>query len=385
MTDLRTDLLIIGAGPYGLAAAAYAQESGVSSLLIGEPMSFWRDHMPAGMLLRSPLDWQIDPFHRRTLLAFLLERQISIAEADPLPLELFQEYAAWFLESYELNPRRLWVTELRKRDGLFTAVCDNGDQIEAESVLLVSGFAPFAYIPEELRRLVPDNTYSHTCDTIDLDRFRDRRCLIIGGRQSAYEWAALMAEQGATEVHISHRHPQPRFEAADWSWVGAMIDATASQRGWWRGLAAEEREAIRQHFWQEGRLKLEPWLAPRLTSDVVVCHPSTVLSACVEQPSGVLEARMDSGETLTVDHVLFATGYMVNIAAMPLLADPSIGPHIHQADGFPLLDENFQSSVDGLFLAGLPATRDFGPFFGFVSGAPLAARMIVEQVKASNL
>ena len=382
MTTFRTDLLIVGAGPYGLAAAAYANGRGVSSLIVGEPMSFWRDHMPERMLLRSPLDWQIDPFHRRTLLAFLLERQISIAEADPLPVELFRDYAAWFQESYGLEPHPLWVSELRKADGVFSAFCDNGDQILAGSVLLVPGFAPFAHIPSELRPLVPEGRYSHTCDTIDLGRYRDRRCLIIGGRQSAYEWAALMAEQGAAEVHISHRHPQPSFEASDWSWVGAMIDATANQRGWWRGLAAEERESIRHHFWQEGRLKLEPWLLPRLSPEVIACHPGTTLGACLEHSSGALEARLDSGENLIVDDVLFATGYSVDISAMPLLSDPSIGADIQQTDGFPVLDESFQSSVDGLFIAGLPATRDFGPFFGFVSGAPLAARMIVEQIKA---
>ncbi len=44
-------------------------------------------------------------------------------------------------------------------------------------------------------------------------------------------------------------------------------------------------------------------------------------------------------------------------------------------DGFPVLDEHFQSSVSGLFVTGFPATRDFGPFFGFVSGCPVAAEL----------
>jgi FAD-dependent urate hydroxylase len=51
------------------------------------------------------------------------------------------------------------------------------------------------------------------------------------------------------------------------------------------------------------------------------------------------------------------------------------------ADGFPVLDEHFQSSVPGLFVTGFPATRDFGPFFGFVRGCPVAATLTVAGLK----
>jgi hypothetical protein len=44
-------------------------------------------------------------------------------------------------------------------------------------------------------------------------------------------------------------------------------------------------------------------------------------------------------------------------------------------DGFPVLDDNFQSSLEGLFITGFPATRAFGPFFGFVRGCPVAATL----------
>ncbi|HTE86954.1 MAG TPA: FAD-dependent oxidoreductase [Dehalococcoidia bacterium] len=382
---LETTLLIIGAGPYGLAAAAYAAERGIDALLVGEPMSFWREHMPAGMLLRSPLDWQIDPFGRRTLLAFLLERGIPVAQADPLPVEIFRDYALWFQESYGLQPRPLWITGIEKSDGGLAANCEGDELILACSVLLAPGFAPFACIPPELARLLPEGRYSHTCDTIDLEHFRGQRCLIIGGRQSAYEWAALMAEAGAAAVHVSHRHEQPRFQASDWSWVGAMIDATAAQRGWWRNLPSAERESIRRHFWAEGRLKLEPWLAPRLNRAAIRSWPRTALVACEEAAGGALSMRFDSGDAVTVDHILFATGYKVDVAAQPILSHRSIASELVAVDGFPELDEDFQSSVDGLFLAGLPASRDFGPFFGFVSGAPLAARLIIERVAERSI
>ena len=54
-------LLIIGAGPYGLAMAAYAGHTHTDYLIAGRPMDFWKSHMPADLLLRSPCDWHIDP------------------------------------------------------------------------------------------------------------------------------------------------------------------------------------------------------------------------------------------------------------------------------------------------------------------------------------
>ena len=50
----RLDAIVIGAGPYGLAAAAALRSAGVDPHVFGEPMSFWMEHMPKGMLLRSP-------------------------------------------------------------------------------------------------------------------------------------------------------------------------------------------------------------------------------------------------------------------------------------------------------------------------------------------
>jgi FAD-dependent urate hydroxylase len=378
----ETDLLIIGAGPYGLAAAAYARERGIDALLAGKPMSFWRTNMPAGMLLRSPLDWQIDPLGRRTLLAFLLERGIRVDDAVPMPLELFCDYASWFQDSYGLRPAARWISSVQRDDDGLTATAEDGERILGRNVLIAPGFAPFAHIPLELAQLVPDGRYSHTCDTVELERFRGQRCLIVGGRQSAYEWAALMAEAGAAQVHVSHRHKAPRFAASDWSWVGSMIDATARQRGWWRNLSDEERESIRQHFWDEGRLKLEPWLPARLNPDIVRRHSETMLLSCEETSNGALEVGLDSGERFTVDHVLFATGYRVDMSTLSGLLGADIMMDLRTQDGFPELDEDFQSSIPGLFIAGLPATRDFGPFFGFVSGAPLAARLIVDRVAA---
>lgn len=209
---------------------------------------------------------------------------------------------------------------------------------------------------------------------------RGRRCLIVGGRQSAYEWAALIHESGAAAVHVSHRHAAPRFAASDWSWVSGMIRATTEIPGWFRRQPPEEQEAIRQRFWAEGRLKLEPWLAPRLGKANIHVWPNTTVASCEARPSGELVVQLDSGAAFPVDHVILATGYRVDARQLPYLSPESILPELAVADGYPVLDEQFQSSIPGLFFTGLPSARDFGPFFGFVAGCGAAAKIIGEQL-----
>lgn len=153
--------------------------------------------------------------------------------------------------------------------------------------------------------------------------------LIVGGRQSAYEWAALIAEHEAERIDIVHRHDVPRFERVSWKFVDDNIDATLAVRGWWRKLPQSEQQKIARRFWEVGR-------------------------------------------------IVFATGYAADMAKVPYLA--GIIDDVDLSDGFPTLDETFQPRVPGLYIPGFAAARDFGPFFGFTKACPAAATIIVDDV-----
>ena len=59
-------------------------------------MAFWREHMPAGMFLRSGPDWHLDAAGVHTLEAYLEERGVDLADVDPMPIDVFLDYAEWF-------------------------------------------------------------------------------------------------------------------------------------------------------------------------------------------------------------------------------------------------------------------------------------------------
>jgi len=377
---ITTPLLVIGAGPYALSAAALAREHGIDTMVVGRPMGFWRRHMPAGMLLRSGPDWHLDASGVHTLEAYLEERAIDPADVDPLPLGLFLDYAEWFRQAKGIEVLEDRVVDLAKPGDRFEAVLDGGARIAADAVVAAPGIRHFANVPAWAGS-VPAERASHTCDLVRFGDLSGARVLIVGGRQSAYEWAALLVEHGAARIDLVHRHDVPRFERVSWSFVDPYLESTTRVRGWWRSLSEGEQDAITKRFWEVGRLTLEYWLTPRLASQAIHRWPGTeVVRAEPTGADGELRVRLSSGDDLSVDQVVFASGYRADLARVPYLA--GVLDRVKVTDGFPVLDEAFGASLSRLYLPGFVATRDFGPFFGFVKGTSAAARLIVGDLLA---
>jgi thioredoxin reductase len=371
-----TQLLVIGAGPYALSTAACARRHGIETIVLGRPMDFWREHMPARMFLRSGTDWHLDAAGVHTLEAFLEDRHITAGEVDPIPVGVFLDYARWFEQAEGIEVREELVAGLTKLDGHFVATLDSGDRVEAGAVVAAPGLSHFTTVPGWAAELGSQRG-SHSCDLVRFEELSGARVLIVGGRQSAYEWAALIGEQGAERVDVVHRHDVPRFDKVSWKFVDAYVEMTVRVPGWWRNLPAAEKDAISRRFWEVGRLTLEGWLTPRLGSVNVVRWPGAEVVEA-EARDDRSQVRLSNGEQLAVDAVIFATGYQPQLGRVPYLG--GVLDHIDTADGFPVLDERFGASLPGLYLPGFPATRDFGPFFGFVKGAPAAATLIVEDL-----
>lgn len=374
-------LLIIGAGPFGLALAAYAQRLQIEHAVLGKPMGFWKEHMPLGMYLRSACDWHYDPFDEHTILQYLQTQQLKPEDVEPLSLDFYLGYAEWFQKQKNITARPLMVSRLDLADECFAANLENGETLFAKNVVLALGFRYFKNVPEPFPTLFPAGRFAHTCELVNFAPLRNRRVLIIGGRQSAFEWAALLREQGAEQVYLSYRHATPSFEVSDWSWEKEIVDGMASNPAWFRNLSAAEKEQLHHRLWSEGRLKLEPWLARRIQHKNIKLFPHTQVTACRELANGELEVQVGES-TLRVDQIILATGYKVNVAQIPLLARGNLFARLETKNGFPVLDKHFQSNVSGLFFTSMCATQDFGPFFAFTAAVRTSAKVIGEALRA---
>ena len=372
---MKTDLLIVGAGPFGLALAAQAQHDGIEHVIAGRPMEFWRKQMPKGMCLRSACDWHLDPQNVHTIEAYLGTQNKTPSDVEPLSLEFYLTYAEWFRLQKQIQPLPIYIQRL-DYDDQFLATTSDGNVIKARRVVLAPGFKHFAHIPEDLKAKLPAGSFQHTAEFVDFSNARNQRYLIIGGRQSAFEWTALLLEAGAAAVHLSHRHASPAFAVADWSWVNPLVDNIANDPNWFRRLSQTEKDDVNHRLWAEGRLKIEPWLEARLNDERVKLWPQTQLESCSED----LEVILNNGATFNVDHVILATGYKVDITRLPYLAAGNLLAKLETRNGFPALDDHFETSVPGLFITSMPAGQDFGPFFGFTISVRTSARLLCERL-----
>jgi cation diffusion facilitator CzcD-associated flavoprotein CzcO len=335
--------------------------------------------MPEGMLLRSTCDWSLDPMEIHTINAFLAQAGKRCHDVEPLSRGFYLDYAAWFQQQKAIVSDHARVNALIREGEDLVAVTNDGRRFRSRAVVLAVGFAYFANTPPELAAMFPANRQGHTCNFVDFSALRGRRVLIIGGRQSAFEWTALIREAGADAIHVSYRHDTPLFATSDWSWVNELVDRIGRDPGWYRRLAPDEKQRLNQRFWEEGRLKLEPWLAGRIDHPDVHLHPGSNVKGTTVKDIGI-DVMLDTGDAFTVDRVVFATGYRVDMQRVPFLSNGLLAD-LAVRDGFPELDTRFQTHVPGLYVTSLAATRDFGSFLGFTVSVRAQAQVIGEAVR----
>lgn len=382
-SQIKTHTLIIGAGPFGLSLAGYCQDAGIDYTIVGKPMELWREHMPQGMHLRSAHDWHLDPNNQATFEAYLLEKQLEAKTTLPLSRDFYLSYVDWFQQQKQIKPIPQYVTHLEKNGGVFTAQLENGTIVECKNVVIALGFQYFAYTPQALSDMIPATCSSHTCHLVDFSKLKGKRCLLIGGRQSAFEWAALMKDAGVADIHLSHRHDNPPPMEADWAWVPDVVGKMVEDETWYAKLSQEEKQDYNQKLWREGRLKVEPWLAPHLAHPSIRTWPNTEVTQCQQQADGSLNIHLSNGHILEIDHVIYATGYKPNLFNIPFLRHSSLLQSLKLINNQPVLDSRFQTSVDGLYITSLAATMQFGSFFGFTVSVRTSAQLIGRALTAT--
>jgi len=388
----RCDTAVIGAGPYGLAAAAHLRTvRGLDVHSFGDPMSFWQHNMPVGMLLRS--GWAAthiaDPNQSLTLEAFQAASRQSFS--TPVPLDRFVDYGLWYQREAVPDVDRRKITRVESQPNGFQLLFEKGESVLARRVVIATGISSFAWRPPEFGGM-PRALASHTSEHRDFARFTGKKVLVVGSGQSALESAALLHENRA-EVEIVARAQQIR-------WLGGLVSRTI-QGGLGPKLSKllyaptdvgpagisqiVARPDLVRRFprsvqdWLRRR-SIRPagarWLVARLQS-VPMWLGRTIVSAA---PLGErIRVKMNDGGERTVDHVFLGTGYRVNVSKYEFLS-PELAQAIACFQGYPRLREGFETSVPGLHILGAPAVWSFGALNQFVVGTHYAGRTLLRFV-----
>lgn len=190
------NVVIVGAGPYGLTTVVRLRGVGVEADIFGRPMSFWRS-MPKGMLLRS--NWgassMIDRHGPLSLDAYKAATGSSFEQ--PVPLADFVRYGEWVQQTAVTDVDSRSVARIERLSTGFAVTLDDGAALTARRIVVACGIAAFAHRPAVFDGL-PVSAVSHSSDHSDLGVFANRSVAVVGGGQSALESAALLAEAGAS-------------------------------------------------------------------------------------------------------------------------------------------------------------------------------------------
>ena len=371
-------VVVIGAGPHGLAATAYLRHAGVETAIFGESMAFWREQMPVGMLLRSALRATNIASPERTLSLDRWSEETGREVLFPLPLHDFIDYAEWYREQVAPDLDRRKVERIEGEGDAFRLVLSDGEEVLAERVGVAAGIAPFPRIPLELASL-PRELVSHSSQHSDLSHFRGRRVAVLGAGQSALESAALLKESGA-EVHVIHRKPAIKWLGGPPSPGGkkkrrrrlklsvAPTDLGGPKASWLSASPDIFRRFPRSFQETIAFRAIGPagghWLRDRVEGIPIAAGRSL---EAVKAQNGNLKLTLSDGSDLEVDHLLLGTGYEIDVRKYEFLGT-ELADAIKTVDGYPVLGPGLESSVPGLHFLGAPAAYSFGPVMRFVTG-----------------
>ena len=195
-------MTIIGGGPTGLFASFYAGMRGATAQIV--------DTLPqlGGQLTALyPEKYIFDVGGYRQILAKDLVNALA-------------EQAGQFNFPSFLNQH---VTGLEEEDGHFVLVTDS-DRFLSRAVIIAAGIG--AFTPRRLPQACAEPWYGRGIfdNVADPESFRDQRIVIIGGGDTAFDWAHQLRDRAAA-VTLVHRSDKYRAHGATVAEVHAAVEA----------------------------------------------------------------------------------------------------------------------------------------------------------------
>ena len=346
--------------------------------------------MPRGMRLKSEgfASNLSEPSAEFTLEAFCREQHIEYAHIGlPVALETFIEYGREFQRRYVPQLEQVNVTRLETTTAdEFALTTAAGEVVRSRRVIVATGIGSFARLPRELEGL-PEQLVSHSAAHADLTPFGGRKVAVLGAGASALDLAALLVQAGASvdliartdtlKFHDPPRKSRPLLER--------IREPRSGLGTGWRSRLSCDIPLVFHTLPQSLRIRavarhLGPapcWFVRDAVVGKVTMHLGAILEGAQATEKGLRVAFSEQGasKTIDVDHLIAATGFKVDLSRLAFLQD-SLRLRIRSAEGSPILDRWFESSVRGLYFVGVAAANSFGPLLRFAFGADYTAKRL---------
>ena len=397
MSNSDLDVVVVGAGPYGLSLAAHLQSRGISYRIFGKPMQAWIEQMPKGMMLKSDgfSSNLYDPDKTLTWKNYCSMHNIAYGDHGvPIGLDDFAAYGLEFQKTIVPDVEESMVAHIEQTPGGFVLKLDSGEVVTARNVVVAVGVSYFEYVPPALNNL-SSQFMTHSGRHHDLSSFKGRRVAVIGGGASAIDLAALLKDAGAEPQLIVRQeklefHSPPGPTPSRW----AQLRKPKSGLGWgWQSRFYYDWAAVFYHLPLALRQRLVRraygpsggyFIYDKVMGRVPVLLGHTVERAEVRNNEVYLQLRGSGGlqQQVVVDHIIAGTGYQIDLRRLSFL-DPQIQLSLKHVDHAPVLSSKSESTIRGLYFTGPAAANSFGPVMRFACGARFTSPLLAKAISRS--
>ncbi|MFH8658601.1 flavin-containing monooxygenase [Streptomyces afghaniensis] len=222
MRDVATPVIVIGAGPHGLAAAALLRRSGVPAVVLERS-----DRVGASWAQRYDHLRLHTPPGASKLPGLSVPRQAGPWVSRDDYVRYLERYVAHHRLDVRLTTPAQRVEPAEDRSGVQWLVHIPDDTVATGAVVVATGRCHTPNIPDWPGRSTFTGTLLHSAHYRSPAPYRGRDVLVVGAGNSGTEIAAVLAGAGAGRVRIAVRTPPnilPR-SSARWHAVGRLTEA----------------------------------------------------------------------------------------------------------------------------------------------------------------
>lgn len=373
---MKTKIVIIGTGPYGISIANALYKKNIPFIISGKMFSLWYDHTLDSMSIRS--DWHSSeiyhPEDRYNVKDFIYknytEAEAKSIMSHKLPIDVFRKYLEFIEADLPYSVLPYHVTRLIQTGNHFISELENGEKIESEAVVLATGVEPHKYLPKSLLGLNSPNLI-HTWDVHQYSNWKNKNVLMIGAGQSAGEGIAHLYDHN-TITWLARK--EPIFFSEPLNLPTTIFKLTLYVSPYFYFLPIYLRKKFSKIFVIS---TITPDLKEKTMSHKVKKVRFDVDEIGLERRGEKFYSKKLNEE---FDGIVASTGYKINIYNLKFV-DTSLLNSIKSLDNFPLLNFDFETSVKNLFIVGALSEPYYGPAQKFIMGTRHAAIRIAKRAE----
>ncbi len=369
------DVVVIGAATTGISVAAHCIDSGLSTLVLGEPLSFWkRSILP--LPLRSPMPATdiASPRDGSGYLDFAERHHLAIE--GKIDFKYFIAYFQDFLLRNGIKITNEYVTNIRYAGNHFMVDTMNKGTVQAKNVVVATGICKMKSTPRAFASL-PKLVCVHSSEINSISGFESKDVVVIGGGQSAVEMATEIAKV-ARNVHLIIRGESIIYRSLHSAGKSLFKVLFVNAEKYFKYTPASLKTRILKYLLKG---TVEPDLREKIEVENITVHMNATITGATMENSKVT-ISLPQERRVVVDKVVLGSGYKYDLSNIGFLESLVEDGRILKEDGFPVLDENMQTNMPGLFFTGYPCINVIGPKAQFISGTSVISPRITKEVLA---